>query len=157
MHVCSVAGEQYPSLAVRRRLPRHVGETGDPGRAVRPVVRPVSGDECLAEIPHGGLAGVFDVSFFEYDPYSPCVLHRADATTLAHAEVRLLLHLDLGDDPTRCRVPPGELDAGRLSDHAASAVAPDEVVRPERLAVGQLDVDAGVVLREACHLTFASD
>ena len=40
---------------------------------------------------------------------------------------------------------------------AASSVAPDEVVRPERLAVGQLDVDAGVVLREARHLASASD
>ena len=31
---------------------------------------------------------------------------------------------------------------------SASAVAPDEVLRPQRLAVGQLDGDAGVVPRE---------
>jgi hypothetical protein len=39
----------------------------------------------------------------------------------------------------------------------APFVAPDEVVRPQRLTVGQLDIDAGVVLREARHLTFAND
>ena len=37
---------------------------------------------------------------------------------------------------------PGELDAGRLADHAAAPVATDEVLRPQRLAVGQRDVDA---------------
>src|SRR5918994_365807 len=36
-------------------------------------------------------------------------------------------------------------------------VASYEVVRPERRAVGQLDVDAGVVLREARHLAFVDD
>ena len=52
---------------------------------------------------------------------------------------------------------PGELDAGCLADQTASAVAPDEIFRPQRLAVGQLDVDAGVVLRETRHLTSAID
>ena len=49
----------------------------------------------------------------------------------------------------------GELDAGCLADQAASSVAPGEILRPQRLAVGQLDVDAGVVLRETRHLTSA--
>ena len=40
---------------------------------------------------------------------------------------------------------------------AASAVAPDEILRPQRRAVGQLHVDAGVVLRETRHLTSAID
>ena len=40
---------------------------------------------------------------------------------------------------------------------AASSVAPDEILRPQRLAVGQLDVDAGVVLREARHLASVVD
>ena len=44
-----------------------------------------------------------------------------------------------------------------LTDQTASSVAPDEIFRPQRLAVGQLDVDAGVVLREARHLTPAID
>ena len=32
---------------------------------------------------------------------------------------------------------------------------PDQIVRPDRRAIGQRDVDAGVVLGEPCHLTFA--
>ena len=44
-----------------------------------------------------------------------------------------------------------------LADQTASSVAPDEILRPQRLAVGQLDVDAGVVLRETRHLTSAID
>ena len=34
---------------------------------------------------------------------------------------------------------------------------PDEIFRPQRLAIGQLDVDAGVVLRETGHLASAVD
>jgi hypothetical protein len=52
---------------------------------------------------------------------------------------------------------PGEPDAGCFADQAASAGAPDEIIRPQRRAVGQLHVDAGVVLREARHLTSAID
>ena len=39
-----------------------------------------------------------------------------------------------------------------FTDQAASSVAPDEILRPQRLAVGQCDVHAGVVLRETGHL-----
>ena len=157
MHVCGVAREQYTSPAVGRRLPVHVGETGDPGRAVHAVVRAVDGDECLAEILQGGLSGVFEVLFGQRDPYEPGVRRPADATTLAQAELRLLGHLDLGDQPAPRRIPPRELDAGCLTDDAASAVAPDEVLRSKRPVVGQLDVDAGVVLREAHHLAATKD
>src|SRR5258706_16217779 len=73
------------------------------------------------------------------------------------AQFRLLGHLDLGDQAADRRVPPGELDAGRFTDQTASSVAPDEIVCPQRLAVGQLDVDAGVVLCEARHFTSAVD
>jgi len=75
----------------------------------------------------------------------------------AEAPFRLLGHLDLGDQAARCRIPPGELDAGGLPDQTASSVALDEIFRPQRLAVGDLDVDAGVVLRETRHLTPAID
>ena len=75
----------------------------------------------------------------------------------ADAPLRLLGHLDLGDQVADGRIPSGELDAGCFADQAASAVASDEILRPQRLAVGQLDVDAGVVLREARHLTSAID
>src|SRR5262249_61765745 len=39
--------------------------------------------------------------------------------------------------------------------HAAPSVAPDEIASAQRAAVGQLDVDAGAVLREPRHLTSA--
>ena len=172
MHVGGVAGQQHPSVAVGRGLPGHVGEPGDPGGAVDPVVGPVDGDERLAEIAQGGLARGSDVLFGHHDPHRPLVrvdhlavadlvLHPAEGmdavASLADAQLRLLGHLDLGDQGARRRIPPGELDAGCLADHAASAVAPDEILRPQRLAVGQLDVDAGVVLREARHLASAID
>ena len=71
---------------------------------------------------------------------------------VAHAQLRLLGHLGLGDQVAPRRIPPGELDAGRFADHAASSVAPDEILRSQRPAVGQRDIDAGVVLRKAGHL-----
>src|SRR4029453_6859889 len=76
---------------------------------------------------------------------------------LADAPLRVLGHLDLGDQGARRRIPSGEVDAGRLADEASSSVAADEVLRPQRLAVGKLDPDAGVVLRDPSPLTFAVD
>ncbi len=73
----------------------------------------------------------------------------------ADAPLRLLGQLNLGDQVAGCRIPPGELDAGCFPDQTASAVAPDEILRPQRLAVGQRDVDTCVFLREARHLTAA--
>ena len=73
------------------------------------------------------------------------------------AELRLLVHLDLGDHPAGRGIQPGEVDAGCLADQAASSVAADEVLRSERRVVGQLDIDAGVVLREAHHLAATKD
>jgi hypothetical protein len=75
----------------------------------------------------------------------------------ADAKFRLLGHLHLGDQGAGRRVPPRELDSRCLADQAATSVAPDEVLRPQRLAVGQLDIDAGVALREASHLASAMD
>src|SRR6185437_1755917 len=87
----------------------------------------------------------------------PSVCRPADATTLALAELRLLVHLDLGHQPTPRRSPPRELDAGCFTDYAASSVAPDEIFRSKRHATGQLDIDAGVVLSEAHHLGATKD
>ena len=110
--------------------------------------------------------------FGQHDPHRPpflvdhlavldLVLHLADRMhargSAADAQFRLLGHLDLGEQAARRRIPAGELDAGCFTDQTASSVAPDEILRPQRLAVGQLDVDAGVVLREARHLTSAID
>ena len=137
-----------------------------------PVIGPVDGDERLAEIAQGGFARGSDVRFGHHDPYRPPILvdHLAVADLVLHpaegmdaegvaadAPFRLLGHLDLGDQAARRRIPPGELDAGCFTDQTASSVAPDEIFRPQRLAVGQLDVDAGVVLRETRHLTSAID
>ena len=75
---------------------------------------------------------MFEVLFRQYDPYpyATSVLHPADAAAVAQAEFRLLVHLDLGDQPAGRRIPPAELDPGPLSDDAAPSVAPDEVFRP---------------------------
>ena len=61
MHVCGVAGQQDPSVAVGRGLPSHIGEPGDPGGTVDPVIGPVYGDERLAEIAQGGFGRGSDV------------------------------------------------------------------------------------------------
>src|SRR3954449_10230808 len=70
---------------------------------------------------------------------------------------RFVGQLDLGDQVARCRIPPTELDVGRFADPTASSVAPDEIRRPEQLAVGQGDVGAGGVLRKPCHFTAPID
>ena len=58
------------------------------------------------------------------------VVDRADATAFAaHADLGLLVHLDLGDHPAGRGVQSGEIDAGLLADQTASSVAPDEVPR----------------------------
>ena len=126
----------------------------------------------LAEIAQGGLVRGSDVRFGHHDPYRPPILvdHLAVSDLVLHlpegmnaegvaadAQFRLLGHLDLGDQGARRRVPAGELDAGCLADQTASSVAADEILRPQRLAVGQLDVDAGVVLRDTGHFTSAVD
>jgi hypothetical protein len=75
----------------------------------------------------------------------------------AQAPLRLLGQFNLSDQAADRRIPPRELDTGGFPDQAASSVAPDEIGRPQRLAVGQLDGNAGVVLREPRHRTSARD
>ena len=125
--------------------------------AVHPVVGPVDGDECLAEIVQGGLSGVLELRFGQCDPNEPFVRRAADSTTLAQAERRLLGHLDLGDHPASRGIQPDEVDSDCLTDHAASSVAADEVLRSKRRVVRQHDVDAGVVLSEADHAAATDD
>jgi hypothetical protein len=76
---------------------------------------------------------------------------------MADAPRRLFGHRGLGNQVADGRIPPREVDTCFLADQAATAVAPDEVLRPQRTAVGQLDVDPGVVLGKARHLTSAID
>src|SRR5262249_17896657 len=66
-------------------------------------------------------------------------------------------HLDLGDQVADGRIRPRKVDPGLLADQAATAVTSDEVVRPQRTAVGEGDVDAGVVVGKAGHLAPAQD
>src|SRR5258708_11313098 len=75
----------------------------------------------------------------------------------AEAPFRLLGHLDLSDQAAGGRVPAGELDTGCFTDQTASAVAPDEILGPQRKAGGHRDVDARDVLLEPGHLASAVD
>ena len=172
MHVRGVAGQQDASLAVGRGLPRHVGEPGDPGGTVDPVIGPVDGDERLAEIAQGGFARGSDVLFGHHDP------HRATIRVDHLAVADLVLHLPMAWVPRASwRMPnsgssaistsaisqlvvgshPGNSMPAALRTRLRPPSQPTRYCRPQRLAVGQLDVDAGVVLREARHLTSAID
>ncbi len=126
-----------------------------------PVIGPVYGDERLAEIAQGGFGRGSDLLFGHHDPHRPAIPQPAEGMepegVAADAPFRLPGHLDLGDQIAGCRIPPGKRDAGCLADQTASSVAPDQIFRPQRLAIAQLDIDAGVVLREARHFTSAMD
>jgi hypothetical protein len=139
---------------------------------VDPVVGPAHGDERLVELPKGGLRRGSDARLGHHDADRTviCVDDLAVADLVldptegvdtdvvgVDAELRLLGHLDLGDQVARRRFPPGELDARRPANQAASPVTADEEVRPQRPAIGQLDVDAGIVLREDGDLAAVVD
>ncbi|MCW2971459.1 MAG: hypothetical protein JWO23_2586 [Solirubrobacterales bacterium] len=132
----------------------------------------VDRDQRLAQIAEGGLAAGSELLLGHHDPHRPpidvdhlavadLILQPADGvdaeSVVADAQGRLLGHLDLGDQVALGRIPSRELDAGCFTDEAASSIAPSEILRPQRLAVGELDVDAGVILREARHLTSVID
>ena len=122
MHVCGVAGQQDPSVAVGRGLPGHVGEPGDPRGTVDPVIGPVDGDERLAEIAQSRFARGSEVPFGHHDPYrsaigvddlavADLVLHPAEAMdadgVVAGTPFRIFGQLDLGDQGAGRRIPPG--------------------------------------------------
>jgi hypothetical protein len=145
VYVCGVACQQDPPLAVGRRLPGHIGEPGEEGGTVYPVIGPVDGDEPLAEIAQGGFGRGSDVLFGHHDPYrtplpvddlavADLVLQLAEGMAahgvVADAQFRFLGHLGLGDQGARRRIPPGELDAGCFTDQTASSVAAGEILRP---------------------------
>src|SRR5262245_26526758 len=155
MDVGGVAGKQHASLAVGRRLPCHIGESRDPDWTMDPVVGAVYRDKCLAEITKANFAGATEVLFGHQDPQQAAIVMPAQgmdtAGVVPDSPLRLLGQLDLGDQVARCWIPPGERDAGGFTDQAASAVAANEVLGPERPALGQRDIDAGVVLDETRH------
>ena len=67
MHMGRVAGQEDPPVAIGRGLPRHVGEPGDSGRTVHPVIGPIDRDERLAELARWVARGS-DVSFSHHHP-----------------------------------------------------------------------------------------
>ena len=100
-------------------------------------------------------------AFLEDDPVRTAAIRPVDGTDATalgtHTDLRLLVHLDLGDHPAGRGIQPGEVDAGSLADDTAASVAADEILRPKRRAVGQLDVDATVVVGQTHDLTFPKD
>src|ERR1700730_7151085 len=128
--VCGVTREQHAPAAIRDRLTRHVGKARDPARAVDAVVLAVSPDERGADVLQGRLIGAAKIGHDEGDAY-PSFFGRADATTTTQAEFRLLLHLDLGNDPARGWIPARELDAGGLAHSAATPIATHQILSPQ--------------------------
>ena len=70
---------------------------------------------------------------------------------------RRLGELCLGDQVAGGRIRSRERDAGGLADLTAPAVAPDEILRPQRAVFTQFDIHAGFVLREARYFNAAID
>src|SRR5207302_8903581 len=107
--------------AVGRGLSGGVGEAGDPGGAVDPVVSTPDGGDRLPELAQGGLTGVVDALFGHQDADQPTVRLAEGVATdgvVVDAPLRLLAQPDLADQGARRRLPTGELDPGRLADHA---------------------------------------
>src|SRR4030088_1873042 len=125
--MCRVTREKHAPAAIRARLPRHVGKARDPVRAVHAVVLTVNPDERVADVLQAGLIAVVQIGHYESDA-DPSIVGRADATTATQAEFRLLLHLDLGNDPARGWIPARELDSGRLAYSAAAPVATHQLL-----------------------------
>ena len=113
-----------------------------------PEVRAVHGPQRVAEVARASARRPDPSSCsVTMHPHGPPVVHQLQpvdpVVVEADALRQLLGHLDLGDQVAPRRVPSDELDAGRLADDAAPTVGPDQVRRAERLAVGQVHVDAG--------------
>ena len=92
-----------------------------------------------------GSLAMHDALLGQHDPHRPALLvdHLAVADLVVQfpegvgaavvgvdAQLRLLGHLDLGDQAAGGGIPAGELDAGLLADQAAGAVAADQVAGP---------------------------
>ena len=122
-----------------------------------PEVAAEYGGERIAEIAQGGFAARAELLLGDDDPNRATVLHHVEPVdagrVVANALRRFLGDLHFGDQVALRCVPTREVDPGCFADDAASSVAPDEILRPHRPAVGQLDVDASVVLGEPRHLT----
>src|SRR6202167_3774305 len=163
MHMCGVAGQENPALAISRRLPRHVGEPGNPSQTMDSVICSPYGDECFAEIAQRGLGRGANILFSHHDAYGTFV--GTDYLAVANfvrfpakgmdtkccamdAQWRLLRHLGLGENAAGRSIPSSKLNARSFADHTAASIAPGEIACPQRRTIGQFDGDASVVLRE---------
>jgi hypothetical protein len=112
----------------------------------------------MANVVQGRLVSLADARFHQHGAYAP-FLQLAQGVdsllTTPDAPRWLLSHLNLGDQIAGGGVPTRKVDPRLLSDEAAASVAPDEVLRPQRCAVGQRHVDASIVLRKPRDLTTA--
>jgi hypothetical protein len=70
-----VTGQEYPALAVVRRLAGHVGESGDPGGVVNAEVGPERGSQGRLEIVERRIAVGSDLALGGDDAVGPAVLH----------------------------------------------------------------------------------
>ena len=109
VHMRRVASQQYASRPVGRGLPGRVGESGDPGGAVHPVVRSPDVDERAAEITQRRFSGLPGVLLSHYQPYPFPVLQPAQGLSavavIANAPLWLLTHLSFCDgQPSRSRL-----------------------------------------------------
>jgi hypothetical protein len=115
---------------------------------VDPEVSAVHGDERVAQIAQGPLAAGPELLLGDDDPHSPPLLHPVQAVNargvVSDAPRRLLGRLDLGYQVASGRIPPRELNAGCFADQTVSSVAPHEILAPQRLAVGQPNINLGV-------------
>ena len=152
MHVRGVAGQQNPSVAICSGLASHVGEPGDRGGTVDPVIGPVYGDERLADIVQrrfaAGLSCCSDsmTRIARRSSNLPIAWEPVESSRKPHAgssviRTSAISQLLVGSHPS-------EFDARCFTDYAASSVAADEIFPPQRRAVRQPNVDARVVLRE---------
>jgi hypothetical protein len=136
----------------------------DPGRAVQSEVGAVHGDEGLAEIAQAGFSGAVERRFGQDHQHASArglaeavKAERIVAQAPGRLASRFLAHFDLGHEVAQRRIGAGELDAGGLAHQAAAAVTADQIVCAQGLAVGERQVDAGLVLREARHLQVSID
>jgi hypothetical protein len=77
MHVRRVASQKHPSLSVGSRLPSHVGKSGKPSRVTNTEVRPVNGDERIAEVLQRWLVVFAGVRFDQHNAHSLAILQLA--------------------------------------------------------------------------------
>src|SRR5687768_4160090 len=98
MHVRGVAGQQDAARAVGRGLSRHVGEAGEPPWIADSIVRPVYGDESLADVPQRRSVLASNLRLHQHHADEPALAlayRMLAACILVEPELRLLRHLGL--------------------------------------------------------------